>query len=72
MISSPPLPHNRRNKHTHILDDLFWVGFWKGGSKGKKTKNNTNKKKTKKHSLGRPTLGWGKGRRLSNALFFAK
>jgi hypothetical protein len=28
------------------------------------------KRKPKKQSFGRPTLGWGEGRRLSNALFF--
>ena len=37
IISSPPLPHTRKNKHTNILDDLFWVGFWKGMGTKRKT-----------------------------------
>ena len=59
-IISPPLPHTRKNKHTNVLDDLFCFFLEGEGYQEKKTK--------KKH--GRPILGWGKGRRLSNALFF--
>jgi hypothetical protein len=46
-ISSPPLPHNRKNKHANILDDLFWVGFWKG--RGSKEKKRAKTEKTKKN-----------------------
>ena len=63
IISSPLLPHSRKNKHTHMLDDLFWVGFWKGrGYQEKKvTKKQKHNKNSKKKGFGRPTLGWGRG-----------
>ena len=65
LIRSPPLPHTRTKKQV-VLDDLFWVVFWK--ERG--TKKRKQKKNIPKNKFWEPTLGWGKGRRLSNAFLF--
>jgi hypothetical protein len=71
IISSPLLPHSRKNKHTHMLDDLFWVGFWKGrGYQEKKvTKKQKHNKNSKKKVLG--DLLWdGEGEKALQCIVF--
>jgi tRNA G10 N-methylase Trm11 len=60
-------PPHQKNKHTNILDDLFWVGFWKG--MGTKEKKNENKKKQKKTNW-ETYLGMGEGEKALQCIVF--
>ena len=57
LIRSPPLPHTRTNKHINVLDDLFWVVFWK--ERG--TKKRKQKKTYQKTSFGSRLWDGGRG-----------